>query len=345
MMASSGSNHAAAGGLARHTPVLGHTAVEFLAVRDSAVYVDATFGAGGYSREILRCANCTVIAIDRDPGAIAAGSDLVQSFGGRFILEQRRFSELAAIVRGAGYDCVDGIVFDLGVSSMQIDDAARGFSFRHDGPLDMRMGMNGPTAADIVAVASERDLARIIGSLGEERHARAIAHALVRARRRAPIETTRVLAQIIGDIVPVRPASIHPATRTFQALRIFINDELRELASGLAAAEQMLKPGGRLVVVAFHSLEDRIAKSFLVQRGKPAGSSRHLPQVQQSARTFRLLVRRPITPTQAEVMANPRARSAKLRAAERTHAPPSSARFEASLPHLPSHSDIVGAAQ
>jgi len=278
MMASSGSNHAVAGGLARHTPVLGRAAVDFLTVADGGVYVDATFGAGGYSREILRRANCTVIAIDRDPEAIAGGSELSQAFGGRFVLKQRRFSELAAVVRSAGYDRVDGIVFDLGVSSMQIDDAARGFSFRHDGPLDMRMGMSGPTAADIVAAGCERDLARIIGTLGEERHARAVARSLVRARRNAPIRTTRTLAQIIADALPARPTKIHPATRTFQALRIFVNDELRELAAGLAAAEQMLRPGGRLVVVAFHSLEDRIVKSFLAQRAKAASASRQAPR-------------------------------------------------------------------
>jgi len=342
MMASSGSNHAVAGGLARHTPVLGRTAVDFLAVHHGGVYVDATFGAGGYSREILRRVHCIVIAIDRDPEAIASGSDLVQSYGGRFILEQRRFSELAKAVRSAGHDYVDGIVFDLGVSSMQIDNAPRGFSFRHDGPLDMRMGM---TAGDVVATASERDLARIVGTLGEERHARAIARALVRARRHAPIRTTRALAQIVADTVSARPTAIHPATRTFQALRIFVNDELTELAAGLAAAEQVLRPGGRLVVVAFHSLEDRIVKSFLAQRAKAAGSSRHLPHVKQSAPTFKLLVRRPITPDEAEVTANPRARSAKLRAAERTQAAPSSAHFEALLPHVPSLSDVVRAAQ
>jgi 16S rRNA (cytosine1402-N4)-methyltransferase len=344
MMASSGSNHAVAGGLARHTPVLGRTAVDFLAVREGGVYVDATFGAGGYSREILRRANCIVLAIDRDPEAIASGSDLVQSSGGRFILEQCRFSDLTAVLRSVGYDCVDGIVFDLGVSSMQIDERARGFSFRRDGPLDMRMGMSGATAADVVAAASERHLTRIVGTLGEERHARAIARALVRARRHAPIKTTRALAQVIADTVAVRPTTIHPATRTFQALRIFVNDELGELTAGLAAAEQVLRPGGRLVVVAFHSLEDRIVKSFLAQRAKAAGSSRHLPQVKQSAPTFKLLVRRPITPNEEEVKANPRARSAKLRAAERTHAAPSFAHFEAFLPHLPSLSDIVGAA-
>jgi 16S rRNA (cytosine1402-N4)-methyltransferase len=345
MMTSSGSNHAVAGGLARHTPVLGRIAVDFLAVADGGVYVDATFGAGGYSCEILRRANSIVIAIDRDPEAVASGSGLVQALAGRLILKQRKFSELTAIVRSAGHDRVDGIVFDLGVSSMQLDEAARGFSFRHDGPLDMRMGMSGPTAADVVAAASERDLARIISTLGEERHARAVARALVRTRRHAPIRTTRSLAQIIADAVPARRTNIHPATRTFQALRIFVNEELPELAAGLAAAEQMLRPGGRLVVVAFHSLEDRIVKSFLAQRAKSAGSSRHLPQVKPSAPIFKLLVRRPITPTEAEVIANPRARSAKLRAAERTHAAPSFAKSATLLPHLPSLSEITGSVQ
>jgi 16S rRNA (cytosine1402-N4)-methyltransferase len=345
MTASSDSRGAVAGGLARHIPVLGRAAVEFLAVRDGGVYVDATFGGGGYSREILAAANAVVIGIDRDRSAIASGAELVRAVGGRLVLTERNFSQLQAAAGGAGYGAVDGVVFDLGVSSMQLDDAARGFSFRHDGPLDMRMGSDGPTAADILTSVSERDLARIIATLGEERYARAIARAVVRARRAAPIASTRALAETVAGVVHARPGTIHPATRTFQALRIFVNDELAELLAGLAAAEQILKPGGRLVVVAFHSLEDRIVKSFLVERARRSAPSRHLPEVRHASPTFKLIIKRPMVPDEAEVMANPRARSAKLRAAERTNAPHLPPRLAGLLPRLPSLSDVMGRAQ
>jgi 16S rRNA (cytosine1402-N4)-methyltransferase len=345
MMASSGSKGAVAGGLARHIPVLGRAAVEFLAVRDGGVYVDATFGGGGYSREILAAAKSFVIGVDRDRSAIAGGAELARAVSGRLVLAQCNFSELQAAARNAGYDAVDGIVFDLGVSSMQLDDAVRGFSFRHDGPLDMRMGSDGPTAADVLTSACERDLARIIATLGEERYARAIARAIARARGTAPIRSTRALAEIVATVVHARPGSIHPATRTFQALRIFVNDELAELLAGLAAAEQLLKPGGRLVVVAFHSLEDRIVKTFLVQRATRSGSSRHLPQARPLSPSFKLINKRPMVPDEAEVLANPRARSAKLRAAERTDAPHLPPRLAGLLPRLPSLFDVVGRAQ
>ena len=301
MMASRDSGRAVAGGLARHIPVLGRPTVEFLAVRAGGVYIDATFGAGGHTRDILAAANCNVIGIDRDQSAIALGADLVRAAGGRLVLVEDKFSNLEAVARGCGYDAIDGVVFDLGVSSMQLDEAARGFSFRHDGPLDMRMGRDGPTAADIVASASERELAAIFATLGEERRARSIARAIVAARRDAPIHTTRALADIITGIVHARPGAIHPATRTFQALRIFVNEELAELAAGLAAAERALKPGGRLVVVAFHSLEDRFAKSFLVERGRPSAPSRHRPAPAQAAATFRILTNRPIMPVEAVI--------------------------------------------
>ena len=341
MMTSGDSGHAVAGGLARHIPVLIRPAVELLAVRSGGVYVDATFGAGGYSREILAAANCNVVALDRDQSAIARGADLVQASGGRLVLVEDKFSNLAAVTRGCGYDAVDGVVLDLGVSSMQLDQAERGFSFRHDGPLDMRMGGDGPSAAEIVAAASERDLAAIVATLGEERHARAVARAVVAARRDAPIRTTGALAAIVARVVHARPGAIHPATRTFQALRIFVNEELAELICGLTAAEQVLRPGGRLVVVTFHSLEDRIAKSFLVDRSRRAGSSRHVPEIMQAAATFRVLTKRPIVPDAAEVGANPRARSAKLRAAERTDAAVAARRSAGLLPRLPSPADIL----
>ena len=340
MMASSDSTSAVAGGLARHIPVLGRPAVEFLAVRAGGVYIDATFGAGGYSRAILDTADCRVIGLDRDQSAIARGADLVQAAGGRLVLVEDAFSNLAAVARGVGHDAVDGVVFDLGVSSMQLDEAERGFSFRHDGPLNMRMGRAGPSAADVLAAASERDLAAIIATLGEERHARAVARAIVAARRDAPIETTRELADIVARKVHARPGTIHPATRTFQALRIFVNEELDELATGLAAAEHVLRAGGRLVVASFHSLEDRIVKSFLASRGRRAGPSRHVPEAAQPPATFRSLTKRPIVPDEIEVSANPRARSAKLRAAERTDAPPVADEPEGLLPRLPSLADV-----
>jgi 16S rRNA (cytosine1402-N4)-methyltransferase len=342
MTAGSDSPGAVAGGLARHIPVLSRSVVQLLNVREGGVYVDATFGAGGYSREILDFAPWRVIAIDRDPSAIAAGGPLVRSSHGRLALSQDRFSNIRAVVSSAGHAQVDGIVFDVGVSSMQLDEPARGFSFRHEAPLDMRMGSEGPTAADILARSSEQDLARIIAVLGEERHARAVARALVRLRASTPIRSTRSLADAVAAVVHGRPGGIHPATRTFQALRIFVNEELAELAEGLCAAEQILKPGGRLVVVSFHSLEDRIVKSFLAERAKRAASSRHQPQPQARPSTFTLVTKRPVVPDEAEITANPRARSARLRAAERTEAPASDAPAAALLPRLPSLSDVLG---
>src|SRR6202166_2788379 len=332
-------SHAVAGGPARHIPVLARRTVEWLGVRDGGLYVDATFGAGGYTQEILATPGTRVIGIDRDQSAIARGAGLVEQAQGRLDLVEDRFSNLEAIVGGSG--TVDGIVFDVGVSSMQIDDAARGFSFRLDGPLDMRMGNDGPSAADIVARAGERELGLIIATLGEERHARAVARAIVKARGEHAISTTRALAEIVARVVHSRDSAIHPATRTFQGLRIFVNDELGELARGLAAAERVLKPSGRLVVVAFHSLEDRIVKTFLTERSRAPAGSRHQPELVSAAPSFRVLTRRPETPDEAEIAANPRARSAKLRAAERIEAPPHSAAIDHLLPRLPSPTDVM----
>jgi 16S rRNA (cytosine1402-N4)-methyltransferase len=305
----------------RHVPVLGREAVAMLAPHAGGVYVDATFGGGGYSRAILAAADTRVIGIDRDRTAIAGGFGLVEESGGRLTLVEDRFSNLAAICAAEGADAVDGIVMDVGVSSMQLDEAGRGFSFRLDGPLDMRMSGHGPTAADVVARASETDLANIIYVFGEERRSRAVARAIVAARRDAPIATTRALADIVSKVVRAKPHEIHPATRTFQALRIFVNEELDELIAALAAAERVLKPGGRLAVVSFHSLEDRIVKNFFAARGKTGGGSRHRPEIERAAPSFAILTRRPVTAGEDEVRANPRARSAKLRAAERTAAP------------------------
>jgi 16S rRNA (cytosine1402-N4)-methyltransferase len=333
---------AVAGGPARHIPVLVRRAVELLDVRDGAVYVDATFGGGGYAREILAAADCTVVGIDRDRGAIAHGAGLVEAAGGRLVLYEDRFSNLADVMRTRGIDTVDGVVFDLGVSSMQIDIADRGFSFRNDGPLDMRMGSEGPSAAEVVAAASERDLAAVIATLGEERHARSVARAIVAARRDRPVRTTRALAELVAGVVHARPGALHPATRTFQALRILVNDELAELVAGLMAAEALLKRDGRLVVVAFHSLEDRIVKSFLAARSRPPAASRHRPEARRADATFRVLTRRPVVPDEQEIDANPRARSARLRAAARTAAPAASLDAAGLLPRVPSLAEVLG---
>jgi 16S rRNA (cytosine1402-N4)-methyltransferase len=322
----------------RHIPVLGVEAVELLSPRDGGVYVDATFGAGGYSRMILDVAGTRVVGIDRDRSAISGGFDLVDGSAGRLTLVEDRFSNLAEVCAAQGISAVDGVVMDVGVSSMQLDQADRGFSFRLGGPLDMRMGHDGPTAADVVAKASEADLASIIYIFGEERHSRAVARAIVAARKEAPITTTRALADIVSRVVRSKPNEIHPATRTFQALRIFVNEELDELHLALAAAERVLKPGGRLAVVSFHSLEDRIVKNFLVERGKVGGGSRHLPEIAAEPPSFQVLTKRPITPGDAEVAANPRARSAKLRGAERTAA---SAHAAAELPAWPQLFDVL----
>jgi 16S rRNA (cytosine1402-N4)-methyltransferase len=322
----------------RHIPVLGRQAVEMLKPRDGGVYVDATFGAGGYSRAILDTAGARVIGIDRDRSAVMAGFDLVDRSEGRLTLVEDRFSNLAGICAAQGFHAVDGVVMDVGVSSMQLDEAGRGFSFRLGGPLDMRMGHDGPTAADVIARASEADLANIIYIFGEERHSRGVARAIVAARKQAPVVTTRALADIVAKVVRSKPGEIHPATRTFQALRIFVNEELDELHLALSAAESVLKPGGRLVVVSFHSLEDRIVKNFMVERAKAGGGSRHLPEIAQAAPSLVILTRRPVTAADDEVSANPRARSAKLRAAERTGAP---AHVATALPAWPVLADVM----
>jgi len=308
----------------RHTPVLLSSVLEHLQPKDGGAYIDGTFGAGGYTRAILNAANCRVLAIDRDPTAIADGAELVAAYADRLVLRRGRFSELENIAVEEGFDHVDGVVFDLGVSSMQLDQPERGFSFQNDGPLDMRMSLEGPTAADLVNTLSEEELANIPFHFGEERKSRTIARAIVRARKQKRITRTFELAEIVCQVLGSRKIEgRHPATRTFQALRIAVNGELDEVAAGLAAAERLLKPGGRLVIVTFHSLEDRIVKRFLAERaGKTGGFSRHLPQAaQQRTESFRIVNQRPVTPDQNETAANPRARSAKLRAGERTEAP------------------------
>lgn len=306
-----------------HVPVLLEEAIAALALKSDGAYLDGTFGAGGYARAILAAApGLRLLGIDRDPDAARNAAALVSEAGGRFAFAGGRFSELDRLAEANGFTPLDGVVLDIGVSSMQLDEAARGFSFRFDGPLDMRMGQAGTSAADLVNDASEAELADIVFHYGEERRARAVARAIVAARREAPITTTRALASLVARVVPATPGGVHSATRTFQGLRIAVNDELGEIARALHAAERALKPGGRLAVVTFHSLEDRIVKAFLARRsGRLEGGSRHAPVTVGSAPTFRLVGRQPVAPGQAEIARNPRARSAKLRVAERTDAP------------------------
>ena len=320
----------AAGGPIRHVPVLLGEVCEALQAQRGGVFVDGTFGGGGYTRAILDShRDNKVVAIDRDPDAIAGGASLATRLRGRLALVRGRFGELDRLAAGQGADAVDGVVLDIGVSSMQLDEAARGFSFRHNGPLDMRMERDGASAADILNRASEAELADIFYHYGEERRARAVARAVTEARRRAPIETTRQLADLVASLIRQEPGGVHPATRVFQALRIAVNDELGELVRALHAAERILKPRGRLVVVTFHSLEDRIVKQFFAARtGRLGVGSRHLPAAEAAEPSFRLVTKGPVGPSDGEVARNPRARSAKLRAGERTDAPaqePSSA--------------------
>jgi 16S rRNA (cytosine1402-N4)-methyltransferase len=314
----------AAGGPIRHVPVLLAQVCEVLKAPKGGVFVDGTFGAGGYTQALLAANPANrVIAIDRDPDAIAAGEALVAKLQDRLALEQGRFGELDAIAAEAGSEKVDGVVLDIGVSSMQLDEPGRGFSFRNDGPLDMRMERKGPSAADLVNHASEAELADIFFHYGEERRSRAVARAIVEKRRKCLIETTGQLADLVAGLIRAEPGAIHPATRVFQALRIAVNDELGELVRALHAAERILAPGGRLAVVTFHSLEDRIVKQFIAaMSGRAAGGSRHMPKASAPEPTFAPVTKGPVLAMDEELAANPRARSAKLRAAERTNAAP-----------------------
>ncbi len=307
-----------------HIPVMLGEALDLLAPRDGEILLDATFGGGGYAEAILRTApRCTLWAMDRDPDAIARGAALAARHPGRLHLVKGRFGDMLALLSERGVTRLDGVVLDIGVSSFQLDEPARGFSFRHDGPLDMRMGHDGETAAELVASLSERELADVLFRLGEERHSRRIARAIVAARAESPIKTTGRLAAVIRAAAPPartkdgRPG-FDPATRSFQALRIRVNDELGEIERALRAAAGLLAPGGRLVVVAFHSLEDRIVKRFMQDAaGRAPRPSRHLPSAGTAAVDFALLTPRALRPTEAEAEHNPRARSARLRALAR----------------------------
>jgi 16S rRNA (cytosine1402-N4)-methyltransferase len=305
---------------APHVPVLLDEVIAALAVAPGETYVDGTFGAGGYTRALIEKGAARVYAFDRDPDAIEEGGSLAASSGGRLTLVPERFSRMRQALADRNVDPVDGVTLDIGVSSMQLDRAERGFSFQSDGPLDMRMGREGESAADFLNRASEEDIADVIFRYGEEPRSRRIARAIVAAR---PIERTGQLAEIVRKALGWHAGmKKDPATRTFQAIRIHLNEELQELEGGLEAAEQVLAPGGRLAVVTFHSLEDRMVKRFLKERsGDVPSGSRHLP-VRSGNRpdpTFEA-VARPVKADQAEIKANPRARSATLRVARRTSA-------------------------
>ena len=308
-----------------HIPVMLPEVLDTLAPRDGGIYLDGTFGGGGYAGAILGRAACTLWAIDRDPAAIARGAALAARHPGRLHLLHGRFGDMVALLRARGVASLDGVVLDLGVSSFQIDDPERGFSFRFDGPLDMRMGGDGPTAADLVNTLPEQELADTLFRLGEERLSRRIARVIVTARAAAPITTTARLAALIRTVVPPERSGLDPATRSFQALRLRVNDELGEIERALRAAAALLGEGGRLVVVAFHSLEDRLVKQFMTTAsGRAPSPSRHDPRglAPRGVPAFRLLTPRALRPQDSETRANPRARSARLRAIERVAAAP-----------------------
>lgn len=311
----------AAGGPARHLPVMLREVISSLKPKDGSKFIDATFGAGGHSRALLAAANCAVLGFDRDPRTVAQSSLLVSEYRGRLTVVEANISELQEIAPRHGFDQVDGILFDFGVSSMQLDEAGRGFSFRHDGPLDMRMSARGLSATDVVNRYAEKDLARIIAILGEEKKAKFVARAIVETRKEREITRTVELADIVRKAIHSRPGDIDPATRTFQALRIYVNDELREIESGLLAAEKLLKPGGVFAAISFHSLEDRLVKTFIASRSQAPARSRHAPEVKAVPSSFKMISRKPLVAGDEEVKLNPRARSAKLRIAERTDAP------------------------
>lgn len=312
-----------------HKPVMLNEVVAAMRPAAGELYVDGTFGAGGYSGAVLDSAECSLVAIDRDPDAIKRAESFKARYPGRFQILEGCFGDMASLVNASGQEGVDGVMLDIGVSSFQLDEAERGFSFQEDGPLDMRMSSSGETAADVVNTYDEEDIANIIYQYGDERKSRRIASAIIKRRADQPFERTLDLANLVEKVVGRPPMKkgrkpVHPATRTFQALRIHVNDELGELKRGLAGAEELLREGGRLVVVSFHSLEDRIVKAFMAERsGRVPSASRHMP-MQAGMRpnaSFRVESNRAGKPTAEEEAVNPRARSARIRVATRTAAP------------------------
>ncbi|MGA7327398.1 MAG: 16S rRNA (cytosine(1402)-N(4))-methyltransferase RsmH [Rhodomicrobium sp.] len=311
------------GGPVRHIPVLLPEVLRVLAPGDGEHFIDGTFGAGSYTRALLDAASCEVLALDRDPAAVEIAHSLRSIYGNRLKISETTFSDMQSAAAAIAWDRVDGVVLDLGVSSMQLDEAERGFSFMRDGPLDMRMSKQGLSAGDVVNTFGKDEIADILYQFGEERRSRSIAAAIVKDREAEPLTRTGQLAALIERVIGRKPgADKHPATRTFQALRLYVNDELRQLERALDAAEHILRPGGRLAIVSFHSLEDRIVKQFLHERsGKRAHTSRYLPAAAEAAPpTFLLKDRHGLEASEEEVSANPRARSARLRWAMRTDA-------------------------
>ncbi len=313
----------------KHIPVMLPEVLEALQLVEGETYVDGTFGGGGYTRAILNAAKCRVVAIDRDPDAIARSASVAADYDGRFSIIEGCFGDMAQLVASAEDGPVSGVVLDIGVSSFQLDEAERGFSFQSNGPLDMRMAKDGLSAADVVNSFGEAEIANILYEYGEERKSRRIAAAIVKDREETPFETTRQLASLVERVLGMPPRkkgqkAVHPATRTFQALRIYVNDELGELKRGLEGAERLLAAGGRLVVVSFHSLEDRIVKAFLQKRaGRLPSGSRHMPGPVEAGPkpSFTMKANSAIKPSKDEQDVNPRSRSARLRVAVRTDAP------------------------
>jgi len=294
-----------------HKPVMLKEVLETLSPRDKETYIDATFGAGGYSRAILETAKCSVMALDRDPEAEVRSQHLKVLYQDRFSFYEGRFGQMDQLVPSRTYD---GVVFDLGLSSPQVDQRERGFSFKTEGPLDMRMEKKGLSAADCINTFEQKEIAHILWTYGEERRSRAIARAIVEKRKEVSFTTTSQLADLVRKIVGFERPGFDPATRTFQALRLYVNDELGELERGLEASEKLLKKGGRLVVVSFHSLEDRIVKNFFKEKsGGLPHASRYLPDKTCLPVTFQLKSRKALLPREEEIHENPRARSARLR--------------------------------
>ena len=304
-----------------HIPVLLEETINALSLKNEKFYIDATFGLGGYTRAILERKNCKVLGIDRDPDVTPTAEAMKIDFKNRFYFQNARFSQIEKLLESSRIKKVAGIVFDLGVSSPQIDQGHRGFSFKLNGPLDMRMSKEGPTAEEFINKVEEKTLANIIFELGDEVFSRRIARNIINERALNTITKTGQLASIIRTAVPSSKYKIDPATKTFQAIRIYLNDEISELERGLIAAERILQPNGILAVVSFHSIEDRIIKNFFLKCSQNKNLSRHIPDIPSKNHSLKILTKKPILPSESEIKYNTRSRSAKLRVAERTAFP------------------------